>query len=369
MSRLRIVLAGIMLSLLWGKVLCLTARASQETEYAQAMQLYTAHRYKEAGEMFWKSITDGNLEARPWLLSGNCLYAQGRYAEAAERFKMTSSTFKNTPEAKAADEYRKKAETMLKAAAAAPTAGTVSAVAAPATAGAAAATTAVTASANATAPGAKVYTASGVAKTPPARFKNRFEVVKSEMGHPPVSPLTKAMLDKAITKIPPNLMSVLDNSDATIHLTCSLVDRWPDCLTTKHSYDNQTMSNDRGHTYGHDIWVCERPVNATTNIAEDPFPAADIEATFFNEVGHAVDDLMGNFSKNPEFRDAYAVDMRAPLYLETNVVLFVQAGDSGPSETCAEIVSDLLGARGSQTVNMKLIFPRSYAWVQKRLHL
>jgi hypothetical protein len=387
MSRLKILAGGLALSLLSPLLFCAVASASQETEYAEAVELYRSRHYKEAGDMFWKSITDGNRDVKPWLYSGNCLYAQGRYAEAVERFTTTARIYKGTPEATAAGEYVKNAEAKLKAAGPSSAANPVvsspvaSPVAANVVANPAAAGSAV-GSSPAIAPGV-VSNPANVAISRNAatfrksidpvslaptlgKFKDRIEIIRPAMGHPAVTQQTEGMIRASIKKIPPYLMSVLDQGDSKIFLTCSLVDKWPECLTAKHSYDDQTMSNDRGHTYGHDIWVCERPVNATTNLGEDAFPQADIEATFFNEVGHSLDDLMGHFSKNLDLRKAYGEDV-GTLSTASNVSFFLQPGDAGPSETCAEIVSDLLGAHGSQTVQMKSFFPRSYAWVKTRL--
>ncbi len=80
--------------------------------------------------------------------------------------------------------------------------------------------------------------------------------------------------------------------------------------------------------------------------------------------------VWATFQRDSGLRTAYAMDTnslddRAKVGME----YYLQAGDPGPSEACAEAHCTLLGGRHQDSERFDRNFPRTESWVKSRLKL
>jgi len=324
------------------------AATKWEEEYAQAVAAYKARDYARASDLFWKSITDGNGNASCWFYLAHSRAGEGKLKEAREGYQSVVTIYKGTPEAAAAAEFIKRldAHTWNPG----PPAGSVKSAAAP----------------GKPAPAVASVPAAG------ASFRTRIEIIPPRDGHPAVSAQTVALIRRVIDGLPSNVYKVLDQKGARVFLGPNIIDKWPDSLNdAKPGSPGETLPEEPGRTYGRDIYIYERKiVNKGSRELADPYPSDDIKAFFLHEVGHAVDDCLGVYSKDPSLKvqykmdcDSLGEDQREGLsyYLQGN------GGDAGAAEACAESVMIMLGGSKRNSENVSRAFRRTSAWVKAKL--
>ena len=88
-----------------------------------------------------------------------------------------------------------------------------------------------------------------------------------------------------------------------------------------------------------------------------------------HEVGHAADEVYGNFSQDPAFRAAYNADVADIRANNTPVdPYYLQAGDAGPEETFAEAFAQTYGGGiDSITPNFLAAFSRTALAIRNKL--
>ncbi|HEY9760162.1 MAG TPA: LysM peptidoglycan-binding domain-containing protein [Oculatellaceae cyanobacterium] len=98
------------------------------------------------------------------------------------------------------------------------------------------------------------------------------------------------------------------------------------------------------------------------------------EGVMRHEVGHGVDDALGNFSAKKEFLDPYnedkaAIEKNLSAAEKAQLEYFLQAGNAGPSEAFAELFGVLHGGGCAQWKEelIKKAFPKTTAAIEKRL--
>lgn len=99
--------------IIWTAFILLTvelapAHASPDSDYTLGVQYYNQRQYKAAADILWKSITDGNPNASPWLYMAHAYYSMGKTGQAIKHYRSIVSTFPGTPEAAAAAQYLKR---------------------------------------------------------------------------------------------------------------------------------------------------------------------------------------------------------------------------------------------------------------------
>ena len=327
-----------------------------EEEYDQGVALYKVKRYAEAEAIFWKSITDGNNKPGAWVLRGHCQLSEGKNYDAAHSYKTCIDTFKGTPEAALAQQYLTR---MGPHALDMPTAANLSALF-PAQA--------AKLKAPLPKPVVKPPTAVASAALAGKQLKDRLEVLPPRDGHPAVTAATIKMIKDDMQNLPPSIYKALNDGNASVHLVPNLVDKWPEARLTPRD-DGSNISTDIGRTYGREMYICQQTVDPNTNAVRETLTPDVIQATFYNEVGHALDDIM-KISTTENVKRAYEADVQnLNDDVRSRFWLFLQEGQPGQSETCAEIVAALLGGKGYNTQLMHTNFSRTYDVVKKRLNI
>jgi len=333
-----------------------------EDEYARGVAAYLKRDYKTAGDLFWQSITDGNPSAVVWLYKAHSDAGMGNVEEAHKKYESVVSIFKGTEEAKVAAAYIKLLDSKRwNPAPAKPTTPDTKVVA-----------TATSVSAQAPAP-PKPVTPPPVAGSPnAANLISRIVVIPPTGNHVKVSGPTVATVKAAIEALPRPILKTLDEGGVKINIGPNIIDKWPDSIKIPKPPETElTLAEEPGRTYGRDIYIYERAVVAPGVTAlGDARSQTDIRSNFLHEVGHALDDCTGVYSKNSDLQRQYHMDCDA-MTEENKAFLcyFLQVGDGGPAEACAETVMVLLGGTHNYTDLFNKCFPRTRLWVKSKLSL
>jgi hypothetical protein len=313
-----------------------------DQEYAQAIEAYKKKDYPTASKLFWKSITDGNGTAAAWLYMAHSKAGEGDLPEARRMYKSVVDIYKNTPEATAAASFIKRIDD--KTWHPGPPGG----------------------------PAKPVANASAVVAAPAVGFRARIEVIAPRDSHPKVSAATISTIRLAVDRLPKSIYKILDAGGARVFIGPNIIDKWPNSLNDiKPGQKELTLAEEPGRTYGRDIHIYERSV--TTQGSRELGEArgmTEIEANFLHEVGHALDDCLGVYSKDHDLQGRYRMDCEA-LGDDAKSALsyYLQPGDAGPAEACAESVCILLGGEHKEKDRFNRSFPRTEAWVKAKLKL
>ncbi len=145
--------------------------------------------------------------------------------------------------------------------------------------------------------------------------------------------------------------------DAKPHLAGVCPRGWPAGLT----YENADACYDGGV-----VVVAE--VHAD-NVTGQEVPNGRAAGATRHELGHAADEVYGNFSHDPAFRAAYNADV-ADIQANNTPVdpYYLQGGDAGPEEMFAEAFAQMYGGGlDSITPNFLGAFPRTVLAIRNRL--
>jgi hypothetical protein len=172
----------------------------------------------------------------------------------------------------------------------------------------------------------------------------------------------------ALRLIPARVQSALDARGVRVEVARRVVDvrphlagvrprGWPAGL----SYENADACYDRGV-----VVVAEVHADYTTG---QEVPSGRVAGVTRHEVGHAADEVYGNFSRDPAFRAAYNADVAAIRANNTPVdPYFLQGGDAGPEETFAEGFAQMYGGGiDSMTPNFPGAFHRTLHAMRQQL--
>lgn len=166
---------------------------------------------------------------------------------------------------------------------------------------------------------------------------------------PDVSISFEQQINRALGKIPVNVLRALNRSGYRITLSENVTDAVPQAK-------NQQVRGYQPHAtwdtvYGMFNRTTRRVVMAEKAKQIDPvgrpamMPLQDIqrrEGILRHECGHAVDQLLGNLSHTPQFKLAYDKGARSiSPYERRTLSYYLQPGDAGREETFAEIFASL----------------------------
>jgi len=157
-------------------------------------------------------------------------------------------------------------------------------------------------------------------------------------------------IDRGLSKISGHVLRALRNAGYRVAISESLVDAVP-------AARNQQVRGYQAHStwdtvYGMFNRTTKRVVMAEKALQPDGFgmsmqPLRDTarrEGIIRHEVGHAVDQYLGNLSHTPEYMAAYDKGSRSISAYEAKVLnYYLQPGDAGREETFAEIFASLNG--------------------------
>jgi tetratricopeptide (TPR) repeat protein len=323
------------------------ANSSRTNYLAQANQMYLAHRYYEACNLFYQAIVKEKAGPSAWLYMAHCQYSLGRTKDAMASYKRIKETFPTLAEGKTAAMYLAREENIHPAAA--PIRVHESGTSA----------TSVTTLASAS-------MLSGLNQNP---LIGRITMIKPVVGHPEVAAGTADTIKDYIRDLPANIQAILLQGNVKFCITPTLIDRNPERgYREGRGYDGMTYKQCPGMFDGQTIILCERTVNEVSNDVEAPLPPGDVNQTFYHEVGHALDGCLGSYSHSPEYRHAYYLDIaRVPPDAAQRLAYYMQKSSAGQEESCAEITCVCLGGASRHADEIKTYFPLTMAVVQKKI--
>ncbi len=303
--------------------------------YKAAVEAYKKADYKSAAQLFHELVANGKGSATAWLYLGHSYAATNDKTRAISVYRSLVAKFPTSPEAVHAQFALRKIKPLPVAT-----------------------------------PTKPAETASAAAPPPANAKKNKFidklTCYPPKFGHQPISQGTLTTVRDVILNLPPQVISILDDNNATFTLAPNIIDKWPGSGDgMKPGSSTTTMGEEVGRTYGRDIHVYERAqVRGTTDL-KDIRPAHEIKDTSLHEIGHAVDDCLGSISKDPSFAAMLKLDVNdMPDDVRSQLNYYID-----PGEACAETVAGLIGKNDNDAQMVSQSMPRVKRFVKAKLKL
>lgn len=329
------IIAGVLASSLFCLAPCL---AAGNKEFTAGVNSYKAKDYKKAADHFGKSIQMGQKTAIVWLYSGHCFAALGQYQRAIQTYEIVTKSFAGTAEATAASQAIDSLKAKMNPQPAVPAASDGKKSATP---------------------------------PPPAGadgLMGRIDITPPKFGHPAVSQGSVTAARDAIAALPKPLRKMLDESDARVILSPNMIDRWPESLKDLPENDPApTMAELPGRIYGKDMCVYERPKSRGSTGLKEARPPKFIRLQVGNMCFQLLDDMM-TLSRDPGLRKEWQADKEnIPSNVADRLATFMKDDDWGPRETCSELFGSMLGGFDENTDLLYRYFPKTKAWLSKKL--
>lgn len=196
-------------------------------------------------------------------------------------------------------------------------------------------------------------------------FKDRIIIVPPKFGHTPVSSATISTVRSVVSRLPGKIYKILNDGGATINLAPNIIDKWPGSGDgSKPNVSNTTMGEEGGRTYDHDVHVYEREAVRNSNELKEVRDQSEIYNCVLHELGHAIDDCLGIYSKTKPFVDAHKQDCES---MPTKAVSSYYTNDV--SEAVAEVTAYLLGGNDSNANAAGTHFTRLKPLIKTKLGL
>ena len=314
------------------------AQSVGKTYLSQANQMYLAHRYSEAANLFYQAIVKEKAGPSAWLYMAHCQYAMGMTKQSRATYEQIKKEFPRTAEGKTANMYLSRMDWVNPPAQ--PRSSTIASLSAlPA------------ASSNS--------------------LLQKITITKAIVGHPDVANGTVEQVKDNIQKIPASLQQTLLGGGIRFCITPTLIDRNPELAYQQgRGYEGSTWKRCPGMFSAPNVIICERTVNEVTNDVDEPETSAQINQTFFHEIGHALDHCLGGYSHSEEYRHAYYLDLaRVPPDAAARLAYYMQKSSAGQEECCAELTCVALNGGSFHADELRSYFPLTLAVIKKKLGL
>jgi len=317
---------------------CSPCAIASDPDFDAGMAAYKASDYKGALAHFSRSIERGNRTAPVYLFSGFTFAALKQPQRAYQTYQIVTTSFKGSPEAKAAAELMEQLRPQLPQ-----TSTALRPTATPA-----------------------ATTQSVAAAT--IGLMSRIIVTAPMFNHPAVSKASIQAAQQAIAALPQPLRARLDASNARVTISPNMIDRWPDSLKDLPESDpTPTLAELPGRIYDQDMSVYERAKVRGSTALKEARPPAYIRLQVANMCFQLLDDMM-TISKDPALREVWESDKAAvPPSLEPKLATFMKSDDWGPRETCSELFGSMMGGSDENTDSLYRYFPRTKKWLVAKL--
>jgi|AGTN01.2.fsa_nt_gi hypothetical protein len=207
--------------------------------------------------------------------------------------------------------------------------------------------------------------------TPQVPFNHRINIVPPQYDHPPVSESTINTVRGIIGNLPPHVYETLDTGGAEVNVAPNITDKWPEMLKSKLDEQGLHLAQDAARCYGKEVYIYERQlIPGTTRVGDIAFDSESVTNVLKHELGHALDDCMGVFTKSDEMLAVYNRDLSAMSDdLKNRLWYYTKPGWTGAREAYAETFAGILGAQGKDTEQVRNGFPLLREWVRNKLKL
>lgn len=313
------------------------ARKTSSSAYALGVQLYTAKRYKEASQAFWKAITTEGGEAPAWLYMAHSCLGAGDRASALKYYQSVYKLYPNREEGLVAKQY-------------------------------------ITRLAGRT-PLPIEENGEDEKAALPSKNTNleNITVVRPVVGHPEVDPNLVKEIQASIKKIPTPIKAYLERAEIKIVLTPTMIDKYPEgAYQEVAGYEGGTKKSCAGlfHPRSREVVLAQHYVDEGTDLVGHAIPSNSVKQTFLHECGHALDFSVGRISMTDDYRFNYYKDIaNIPDDVATKIRYYLQKSTRGQRESCGELMGILMGNERANTSLMKQYFPNCIAFLKKKLGL
>lgn len=198
-------------------------------------------------------------------------------------------------------------------------------------------------------------------------FRQRVIEIEPKFGHSRVQRATLSMVVETIGRLPTNIYKILDEGGATVNVGPNIIDKWPGSGDgEKPGASDTVMGEEPGRTYGRDVHIYESEMIRGTTELKAPRSSQEIRNVLLHELGHAVDDCLGVFSKSPEVIAAFNQDVAdMPDSVRGRLSYYSHAC----MEACAETFAGLVGSQASSADLSLQYFPRVKSFLKRKLQL
>ncbi|MDZ4834562.1 MAG: tetratricopeptide repeat protein [Candidatus Melainabacteria bacterium] len=202
-------------------------------------------------------------------------------------------------------------------------------------------------------------------------FKHRINVVPPLFNHQAVGQSTIDTVTRIVDTLPPNIYEILDAGGATVNIAPNITDKWPDMLKGKLDAEGLHLAQDAARCYGHDVYIYERKIIPdSTKLGDEVFDSGSVTNVLYHELGHAVDESSGTFTKTKDVLDIYQSDVdKMSDDVKSRLWYYTKPGYTGAREAFAECFAGLMGANGKDTDVVRANFPRYREWARNKFKL
>lgn len=190
----------------------------------------------------------------------------------------------------------------------------------------------------------------------PARSKNEIvadliKTIRPLKNRPAVSPLMISNAEDVLKAYPEGLLRLMSARRIKVVLTPTTIDHNPGVENTQpRGYeDGSTFKDCPGFYNGRELVICEYTISNGFDWKrlDDPM------GTLRHELGHCIDDLLGEVTETEEFKHAYYLDTGAidDEGVRNKISYYLQKASGGPSEAFAELCCYKYGGRGADSRN------------------
>lgn len=324
---------------------CLFAPAAEAQSSAAdyeklGQKQFSQARYNEAAASFRLAIYKGAKSASTWLYLGESYDRAGEVGAARQTYQTVQKYFPGSPQCARATERLTKL----------PQAGRASA-------------------APATVPPAKSSASSKASDKNKKTLTERVFIVPPKFGHPAVDPHTIGLVNTLLKGLPESVYKILDQGNTNVYLTPNLIDRWPDGVGNLNENLGILFSQERGRTYGRDVYLCER---VTTRAGGTDLGSVmsdeELKDFLYTLLSHALNDCLELPSKDPQFIALYKQDYDKLDTSDPGLHAFI-APVEGVADTFSALSANIMGSRAWASELASRSFPRCRAWVAQHIKI
>lgn len=327
------------------------ALAGGEEEFELGRKAFYAKDYDAAEGHFSNSVGQGNRTPRVWLFVGHTFLAKAQYERAVRTYELLLRNFKDSEEAKVAQESLNVAKQKMTAVPSIPPVAPVKPAELPKATGAVAIASAAPASTG---------------------LKERIYVEPPKFSHPAVGANSVKAIREAVASLPPHLRKALDESNATIHIAPNLIDKWPESLADLEKEEQEeapTLAEVPGRIYGNDMWMYERPkVRHSTHLG-NARPAWDLKHTVYNMCFQVLDGMWKMTSDAKIIAQYEAEKAQVGDSYRDRLATYLKEDEWGRKETCNDLAALLLGQGDEKAADLARCFPKTKNLIKAKLNI